>query len=54
MFPLWDLMFGTFYMPQRALPERYGADGVPGDLIGQLVHPLRPGARPDTRLAEPG
>jgi sterol desaturase/sphingolipid hydroxylase (fatty acid hydroxylase superfamily) len=54
MFPVWDLMFGTFYMPRRALPERYGADGVPGDMVGQLVHPLRPSARPDGRLAEPG
>jgi sterol desaturase/sphingolipid hydroxylase (fatty acid hydroxylase superfamily) len=45
MFPVWDLMFGTFHMPRQARPQRYGADGVPGDLIGQLIHPLRPGAR---------
>ncbi len=41
MFPAWDLMFGTFHMPGRARPDRFGADGVPGDLIGQLLHPLR-------------
>jgi sterol desaturase/sphingolipid hydroxylase (fatty acid hydroxylase superfamily) len=45
MFPVWDLMFATFHMPRRARPGRFGADGVPGDLIGQLLHPLRPGAR---------
>ena len=54
MFPLWDLLFGTFHMPRGARPQRFGADGVPGDLIGQLVHPLRPNARPDNRLPEPG
>ena len=47
LFPVWDLMFGTFRMPRRARPERYGADGVPGDLIGQLIHPLRRGASLD-------
>jgi sterol desaturase/sphingolipid hydroxylase (fatty acid hydroxylase superfamily) len=45
MFPVWDLMFGTFYMPRRGRPERFGADGVPGDLVGQLIHPLRPAPR---------
>ena len=41
MFPVWDLIFGTFRMPRGEHPGRYGADGVPGDLLGQLVHPLR-------------
>jgi sterol desaturase/sphingolipid hydroxylase (fatty acid hydroxylase superfamily) len=41
MFPVWDLMFGTFYMPSRGRHERFGADGVPGDMLGQLFHPLR-------------
>lgn len=54
MFPMWDLMFGTFYMPRRARPARFGADGVPGDLIGQLVHPLRTDVQPNARLGEPG
>jgi sterol desaturase/sphingolipid hydroxylase (fatty acid hydroxylase superfamily) len=41
MFPVWDLMFGTFRMPRAGRPAGFGADGVPGDLIGQLAHPLR-------------
>jgi sterol desaturase/sphingolipid hydroxylase (fatty acid hydroxylase superfamily) len=41
MFPVWDLLFGTFRMPRAERPERFGADGVPGDLVGQLTDPLR-------------
>ncbi len=44
MFPVWDLIFGTFYMPAAARPERYGAEGVPADMLGQLIGPLRSGA----------
>lgn len=44
-FPLWDLMFGTFYMPQGRQPENFGvSDPVPAGLLGQLVYPFR---RPD-------
>jgi sterol desaturase/sphingolipid hydroxylase (fatty acid hydroxylase superfamily) len=42
MFPIWDLVFGTFRMPDGHRPRRFGAEGVPGDLIGQLVYPLHP------------
>jgi sterol desaturase/sphingolipid hydroxylase (fatty acid hydroxylase superfamily) len=45
MFPVWDLAFGTFYMPKGARPERYGAEGVPAGLVGQMIHPFRRGAR---------
>ncbi|MEJ0065434.1 MAG: sterol desaturase family protein [Caulobacteraceae bacterium] len=41
MFPVWDLMFGTFHMPPGQRPETFGADGVPEGLFGQLAHPLR-------------
>jgi sterol desaturase/sphingolipid hydroxylase (fatty acid hydroxylase superfamily) len=41
MFPAWDLVFGTFQMPRARRPARFGAEGVPGDLIGQLIYPLR-------------
>ena len=40
MFPLWDLLFGTFYMPRGHRPERFGAEGVPASLTGQLLHPF--------------
>ena len=39
-FPFLDLMFGTFHMPQGELPDAYGAEGVPADMLGQLVHPF--------------
>jgi sterol desaturase/sphingolipid hydroxylase (fatty acid hydroxylase superfamily) len=56
LFPLWDLMFGTFYMPAHARPDRFGADGVPEDLVGQLVYPLRraPRAARPSGSAMPG
>ena len=41
LFPLWDLMFGTYYMPGR-VPGRFGVDRpVPGTLWGQLAWPFR-------------
>ncbi len=45
MFPLWDLMFGTFHMPRDQRPETFGADGVPDGLLGQLAHPFLPRGR---------
>lgn len=41
-FPLWDLQFGTFYMPKGRQPEVFGvSDPVPKGLIGQLIYPFR-------------
>jgi sterol desaturase/sphingolipid hydroxylase (fatty acid hydroxylase superfamily) len=41
LLPLWDVLFGTYYMPARA-PERFGvAEPVPGTLWGQLLWPFR-------------
>jgi len=40
--PLWDLVFGTYYMPQGKRPEDYGIeDHIPKNYLGQLVHPFR-------------
>ncbi len=39
-FPIWDLMFGTFYMPKGETPQAYGAPEVPDRFIGQLVYPF--------------
>jgi sterol desaturase/sphingolipid hydroxylase (fatty acid hydroxylase superfamily) len=40
---VWDVLFGTFYMPERALPARYGIDDAqfPKGFLGQTVHPFR-------------
>jgi sterol desaturase/sphingolipid hydroxylase (fatty acid hydroxylase superfamily) len=43
-FPVWDILFGTFRMPEGKLPDNYGVDGdqaVPHEIGGQLVYPFR-------------
>lgn len=41
--PLWDLLFGTFYMPKNELPDAYGVDDkdFPQSFGGQLLYPFR-------------
>ncbi len=41
-FPLFDLVFGTFYMPVEQRPDLYGIDDIhfPKDFIGQIRHPF--------------
>lgn len=42
LFPIWDIMFGTYYMPKNQLPSRFGtATPVPASLLGQLWFPFR-------------
>jgi sterol desaturase/sphingolipid hydroxylase (fatty acid hydroxylase superfamily) len=43
LFSVWDVLFGTFYMPAHALPGHYGIDdpNFPAGFIGQTVHPFR-------------
>lgn len=42
LFPVWDVLFGTYYMPRDRLPERFGTDTpVPKGIIGQLIYPFR-------------
>lgn len=39
--PLWDLVFGTYFMPAGRRPQRYGVDEpVPEGLVAQLRHPV--------------
>jgi sterol desaturase/sphingolipid hydroxylase (fatty acid hydroxylase superfamily) len=42
-FPLWDIMFGTFRMPEGRMPADYGKDEaqMPAEIVGQLVFPFR-------------
>ena len=43
-FPLFDLLFGTFYLPTEQRPDCYGVDDphFPTDFVGQLRHPFAP------------
>jgi sterol desaturase/sphingolipid hydroxylase (fatty acid hydroxylase superfamily) len=43
LLPVFDVLFGTYYMPQGRLPERFGLEGetVPESLLGQLAYPFR-------------
>jgi sterol desaturase/sphingolipid hydroxylase (fatty acid hydroxylase superfamily) len=39
--PLWDILFGTFYMPRKQ-PVRFGiSDPVPAGFVGQMIAPFR-------------
>lgn len=42
-FPLLDVMFGTFYMPEGRIPERYGVAGtdIPESFIPQIIWPFK-------------
>ena len=42
-FPLWDLLFGTYRMPEHRLPDNYGVDDqeIPAEIAGQLAYPFR-------------
>jgi sterol desaturase/sphingolipid hydroxylase (fatty acid hydroxylase superfamily) len=44
MLPWLDRVFGTFYLPAREWPARYGSDTLVGSSLGQqLMRPLLPG-----------
>jgi sterol desaturase/sphingolipid hydroxylase (fatty acid hydroxylase superfamily) len=42
-FPIWDILFGTFLMPEDRLPDGYGKDetAMPAKIVGQLAFPFR-------------
>ncbi len=42
LFPLWDLLFGTYHLPVGRQPRRLGVrENVPDGLLGQLAFPFR-------------
>ena len=49
-FPLFDLLFGTFYLPVGQRPDGYGVDDpcFPKGFVGQLRHPFAPGREAGT------
>jgi sterol desaturase/sphingolipid hydroxylase (fatty acid hydroxylase superfamily) len=42
-FPIFDLLFGTFYMPAKALPDDYGVPdpAFPKGFAAQMVYPFK-------------
>lgn len=41
LFPLWDILFGTYYMPRGRWPENFGInEPMPAGYFGQLWEPL--------------
>lgn len=41
LLPIWDRLFGTYYMPQGRWPENFGIhDPMPGNLVGQMWVPF--------------
>jgi sterol desaturase/sphingolipid hydroxylase (fatty acid hydroxylase superfamily) len=42
-FPLLDIIFGTFYMPDNTKPEHFGVDGsdIPNGFLGQMIWPFK-------------
>jgi len=45
-FPIWDILFGTWRMPQGQVPEVYGAEdpAMPMSFTGQMSYPFRQSA----------
>jgi len=42
LFPIWDLLFGTFYLPRGVRPAEFGLrdESVPEGFWGQLIYPV--------------
>jgi sterol desaturase/sphingolipid hydroxylase (fatty acid hydroxylase superfamily) len=42
-FPIWDILFGTWYMPKGELPDAYGVDDehFPESFGAQMLYPFR-------------
>ena len=43
LLPIWDLLFGSYYMPAARAPSEFGAgdEPVPAGLWRQLAYPFR-------------
>lgn len=43
LFPLFDIVFGTFYLPKDKQPSEFGVldNDIPETLLGQLLYPFR-------------
>lgn len=42
LFPIWDLVFGTYYLPRDRAPREFGVrDDIPDGFLGQMIWPFR-------------
>ena len=42
LFPFWDIVFGTFYMPKDRPPQNFGIhEPMPNSFVGQMIEPFR-------------
>lgn len=42
LFPVWDIIFGTYFMPRDRVPEDFGVrEPMPAGYFGQLLHPFK-------------
>jgi sterol desaturase/sphingolipid hydroxylase (fatty acid hydroxylase superfamily) len=55
LLPLWDIVFGTLYLPGNLQPEVFGTRNtvVPDGVLPQLLYPFRRTRREPLALAEP-
>lgn len=54
MFPIWDLLFGTFYMPRGVQPGEFGSDIEMGDgFVTQCLDPFLRRRKDARAAAEP-
>ena len=55
-FAFWDFLFGTFYMPEGRLPEKFGVDdpNFPKSYFGQMLYPFLPQRPAAGTAAVPG
>ena len=43
LFPFWDILFGSCYLPQTSRPGNFGTKSpVPDTFVHQLIYPFRP------------
>jgi sterol desaturase/sphingolipid hydroxylase (fatty acid hydroxylase superfamily) len=51
LLPLWDILFGTYYMPQGRYPENFGInEPMPAGWIGQFGEPFARLVRPRKKV----
>ena len=51
LFPVWDLLFGSYFMPKDRQPVRFGLKdrSAPESFLGQLAYPFRSSPDPAAR-----